>query len=135
VPDYRWHVYTLADPRTGEVRYVGETRGFRNRQGMHLSTPRRARLVGRRLMPLEAWVLELLDAGLAPAMTSLAAFDDYPPQGDRREIEGLCIERHAARGARLFNVRLMPRGVAHGAAEGSRPLLPVQMATRSAART
>lgn len=62
----KWIIYTLSDPRTGEVRYVGRT--FRGRQRLveHLSKAKRGGRTYR-----DCWIKSLLVLGLRPSMTVL----------------------------------------------------------------
>jgi hypothetical protein len=58
-----WIIYTLADPRTGEIRYVGMTFRKRQRLNEHVS---RAATGGR--THRDCWIKSLLDAGLRPTL-------------------------------------------------------------------
>jgi hypothetical protein len=55
------YVYTLADPRTGIVRYVGMTENPIQR--------RRSLLATSATKPLGEWLLELAEAGVTPVFT------------------------------------------------------------------
>lgn len=125
-----WVVYVLRDPRTGEVRYVGETQGHRDpaksaqtRLVAHLAEARRG-FERKKVKPKDAWILSLGAAGL-PVVLSVV--DHYPARPDHlvaRAIERHWIEAHAEEGHRLFNVRMVrvpktQRGGAHGGAKVS----------------
>lgn len=58
-------IYQLRDPRTGAVRYIGKTNNPRKRASEH----RRGKSAGVRV---GAWLAELLAAGLAPIMETIA---------------------------------------------------------------
>lgn len=94
-----WSVYTLHDPRTRKIRYVGIT-----------GQPLRARYAGHLAQgapdcadPKMLWVADLRSRGLLPIMRRVALFD-----GSRKEAEG--AERawmdlvEAKFGADLFNI-------------------------------
>lgn len=60
----RWKIYTLNDPRTGEVRYVGMTHRAA-RLYEHVYRPKRERT------HVACWIKSLSDAGLRPSMVVL----------------------------------------------------------------
>lgn len=84
-------VYTLADPRSGEVRYVGCTiQKLDVRLRIHLTNCQREQ------SPKAAWLRELLTAGLCPLI------DAY---NDTTFSEQDLIRKLTAEGIALLNVR------------------------------
>jgi hypothetical protein len=60
-------IYSLIDPRSGEVRYVGKTlNALSRRLTGHVSEARRKRRLGKHLCHRDNWVLQLVDADLRP---------------------------------------------------------------------
>lgn len=90
----KWIIYTLSNPRTGEVRYVGFTsKGARTRLKGHLD---QARL---KVTHKDKWILSLLSIGLVPALTVLES-----GSGDGwQEAEKRWIAAFRLKGARLAN--------------------------------
>lgn len=71
------YVYTLSDPRTGDVKYVGSTVDPQQRLMGHLyDSPNE---------DLEAWKRELSEDGAEPRMTIISVVTDEPLR--RREAE------------------------------------------------
>lgn len=93
-------VYGLQDPRTGEVRYVGVTRG-------DVSRRRRSHMRCRKGTRKDSWVRALLDDGVYPA---LCVLESNVPDEDlfRREREWVQRVRDAARSP-LVNTSLNAR--------------------------
>lgn len=58
------HIYTLSDPRTGEVRYVGKAFNVKSRLRQHLK-PR----ADQRRTPNTSWLVSLRRAGVEPVLT------------------------------------------------------------------
>lgn len=82
-------VYSLADPRDGKVRYIGQTK-----------QPPEVRARGRYAPRVLAWMAELRDAGLAP---SVAAVREDVPAGDLLAAEREEITRILVAGGTLLN--------------------------------
>src|SRR5690606_25347291 len=85
------YIYTLSDPRTGEVRYVGQTRSRRQRRNAHVNSPQRC---------TSDWVAELRAAGLQPVMETV--WTVYRSR-DMDVAEGWWYHRYLERGAPLLN--------------------------------
>lgn len=94
-PAPKWaRIYTLADPRTSEVRYVGMTiRSLKVRLAGHL---RNCRLENNQRAH---WIRSLQDAGVIPVITEV----DYVPVERFSETERQWIAFYRAQGARLVN--------------------------------
>lgn len=90
-------VYALVDPRTSQVRYVGETvRKGSTRFAQHVRTARQ-----QTTPPVNAWIRGLLDAGIAPVMVEIEEFSEKPAM---HESEVFWIEQFRAMGAALLNI-------------------------------
>ena len=114
-----WIIYALSDPRTGEVRYIGETYGGHGRANEETA---RARLAGHlaesrlafersKVRPKHAWLLAVCSEGL-PVVVSVV--DWYPTRGGlafRRTVERQWVDAFLDEGHRLLNVRLHPTRV------------------------
>jgi hypothetical protein len=63
----RWHIYTLSDPRTGEVRYVGKTQKAdpKKRLNSHISDA----VMGKDQTRCGRWKRSLLADGVRPVLT------------------------------------------------------------------
>lgn len=85
-------IYTLSDPRNGEVRYVGVTAGT-------LETRLKGHLRYKGKDHRTAWVRSLLAAGVKPVITEIAVV----PFATRGDTEQEWIARYRASGARLTN--------------------------------
>lgn len=92
-----WEIYALADPRTGEVRYVGVThRGSARRLVEHLS---RARKGGR--THRDCWIRSLLSAGVSPTMAVIEVGNGVGWQSAERKWiahHALSVVNHTAGG-------------------------------------
>jgi len=89
-------IYGLIDPRTSQLRYVGQTtRNPRTRLAAHLQTARKntSSYVG-------AWARGVLDAGFAPDMVVIEV---HAHQEGANEAECFWIEYFRAVGCRLVN--------------------------------
>lgn len=85
-------VYVLADPRTGEIRYIGRTvRGVATRFRLHLDEART------RSYPLHRWIERLRKHGLKPIPVVVA-------RGVPHDYETELCEALVARGVHLLNV-------------------------------
>lgn len=90
------HIYTLKDPVTGAVRYVGATtNALRVRLHHHTMAAK-----GRRKSKLALWFKSLLDVGSMPAAE---AIETVPADGDWPEAEKRWIAHFRAEGADLVN--------------------------------
>lgn len=88
------YIYTLADPRTNEVRYVGKTHDMHQRFSKHIRDKRRAHKWH--------WINSLLVLGLKPVMEIIEEITD---QNDStwQESERFWIETLRFYGCRLVN--------------------------------
>src|ERR1019366_3930855 len=94
-------IYTLSDPRTLEVRYVGmTTKTLKERLKGHL---RNVREKNHRAF----WIRSLLAAGVRPEIAEL----EIVPVGDRAAAERRWIEFYLAQGADLVNATLGGEGL------------------------
>ena len=93
-------VYVLKDPRSGKIRYVGQTRMLLDeRLRYHLKAPRKRIARGRqRLSPVELWIAELIGQDLSP---QIAAIDH---DGIWDISEAVWIDRISRDGGDLLNV-------------------------------
>jgi hypothetical protein len=88
------YIYALHDPRTGDVRYVGQTTDPRGRLSSHLHTA-----LKQRPAPRDKWIASLRSMGLAPQWQTLDIVDtDKWVQAERD-----AIGRHRALGCQLTN--------------------------------
>ena len=85
-------IYALGDPRSGEIRWVGQTVDPAMRLAHHCSGPG---------APTQAWIRELKAAGLRPRMTLL----ERCAAEESRELERCYLETIEASGDRLLNVK------------------------------
>lgn len=89
-------VYALVDPRSREIRYVGETiRKGQARLRQHIRTA-----AEKTTPPVNAWIRSLAQAGLAPEMIEIEAFASRP---EVSEGEIYWMEQFRAMGANLLN--------------------------------
>lgn len=88
-------IYTLSDPRTEVVRYVGQSTRIKNRYAVHVSPFTKDDKSRRR-----AWIVDLLSEGLKPVL-SIAEECDLSELNAREEF---WIEHYRAQGANLLNV-------------------------------
>lgn len=94
------NIYTLADPRTGDVRYVGQSRNLSSRFKKHRTTTESDGLLR------YAWVQELKEHGLLPVMHVVEVVDDDKALHEEHKW----IMFYAHRRCRLFNRELYPCG-------------------------
>jgi len=99
-------IYGLADPRCGEIRYVGKT----NNPAVRYKPHRAARVEGNGR--LRAWLQELKVQSVLPEMRILETVDDE----SWRQAEKKWIEELRAQGADLFNLVAGGGGVTLGCA-------------------
>lgn len=108
-----WSIYTLADPRTGAVRYVGATCAPETRLDSHMADARRCRRGRRRPphTPKQAWLVELDRLGLTPALVVIDTYPERPEAPASTTIEHQWIRAFLDEGADLTNIHGDP--VAH----------------------
>ena len=85
-------IYGLADPETGEVRYIGKAASPKRRYAGHLRETRRK-------TPLYCWIASLTKRGLKPSLVIL-----IEASADWRADEKRLIAEARSRGERLLNV-------------------------------
>lgn len=100
-----WCVYTLADPRTSAVRYVGQTLGAAGRLDGHSSE---ARARSARVTPKVAWLRELNALGLGPIVAVVDTYRDERSAAGRQAVERQWIDAFVEAGADLVNVHGNP---------------------------
>lgn len=104
-----WSVYTLADPRTGAVRYLGETiQSARGKVRNHVGQALAARRVGS-ATPTHDWILDLVGAGLLPEIRVVDWYPSRPTEkGQRLALERQWIEAFVEAGHALLNIKSHP---------------------------
>jgi len=90
------YIYTLADPRTGEVRYVGKTFDLRQRFFDHIC---KSKKTDKR----KSWIKSLRNLGLKPVMEVLETLENCDEYG-WQETESFWIEILRFYGCRLTNL-------------------------------
>lgn len=93
------YIYALADPRTGEIRYIGQTYMPQTRLMGHLSEARTAYVC----LEKRAWLLELMSIGLVPQMIIL----EQTSQSELRKRERAWVNHFKAQGCDLVNYALV----------------------------
>lgn len=89
------HIYTLCDPRTGDIRYVGQTRQYPGvRLSQHVAGSKR----GRR--HIDHWIAKLLREGARPQLVVIETVETRE-DADAREI--FWIAHHRTLGCDLCN--------------------------------
>jgi len=67
-PSRTHYIYTLSDPRTKQVHYVGQTNNPKERLSAHKTNGKRSLSGKLKLSPLNLWLGELASEGLSPKM-------------------------------------------------------------------
>ncbi|KKL28191.1 hypothetical protein LCGC14_2377630 [marine sediment metagenome] len=110
-------IYTLSDPRSGDVRYVGQTGDLHLRMIAHMSEARtvlRTQRIGHRTPEdLYEWIAELIQERTEPVVVEIDRLDcdgTYETCGclsycqGASDIEEACIADLEERGSNLFNI-------------------------------
>lgn len=94
-------IYTLTDPRTEEVFYVGQSVNPKERYGTHIYTRKKVmpRQVG--LTPTQERICEICDSGLKPIMSIIDTADGFT---ESRQKEDHWIRTFRAEGKTLTNI-------------------------------
>lgn len=92
------YIYTLSDPRTGQVRYVGKTFDLRGRLYQHLHDVVRGVNTKK-----TAWIKSLLKLGFKPLIESVETYPDSCVS-DWEEAERFWIETFSFYGFKLVNL-------------------------------
>jgi len=95
-------IYTLADPRTGEVRYVGKTIDTYYRLARHISDAKRSTRRHK-----DAWLKGIVNIGLSPVLEVLDECTDE----DWKLVEQYWISQFKSWGFKLLNETLGGEGV------------------------
>lgn len=90
-----YHIYTLIDPQTNNIRYVGMSQNAYKRYGGHLIIP------SKNLTKKDLWVQEILSAGLAP---TLCIIETLTTKEEAEQREGYWIHHYAQKDPTLLNV-------------------------------
>ena len=123
--DRKWEIYTMADPRNGEVRYVGVTHIARKRFNRHIAEARRGLRTHR-----HDWIRSLLKCDLIPAYSVIEQ-----GLGDRwAEAECRWIEHYRQIGFDLTNLTSGGEGT-HGYIPGAETREKMAAAKRGRQRT
>lgn len=93
-------IYSLSDPDTLAVRYVGQTNAPRTRWIKHLSNAKAAAKGHRPQSHVGRWVLDLAAKGARPVLTILEGVESHAQAAAR---ESHWIERLSGEGAALLN--------------------------------
>jgi hypothetical protein len=97
-------IYVLSDPRTMELRYVGQTnRPVERRLQQHIRDARKQTIIYS-----SAWINGILDSGLKPDLTIIEEYDD-PVIAD--EAEQFWIQYFRSIGCRLVNRAIGGRSI------------------------
>ena len=89
------YVYTLSDPRTNEVRYIGKTLYLNNRFSNHLATSKFGK------SHKKNWIKNLLKNNLKPVIEVLEEFDN---EEDTLKAEAYWIQQFKAWNFKLTNL-------------------------------
>jgi hypothetical protein len=96
LPESKYIVYGLIDPRTDEIRYVGKTITGVKRLRAHIKEARRGKVTTHK----NRWIQSLLAAGVKPRLDVLQSALD--PQ-ELNALEQLWIKTYREKGANLTN--------------------------------
>lgn len=88
------YIYTLSDPNTGVIKYVGKTVNIKQRYSAHVSDAR----IGKKNNLVSNWIKSLLNKGLKPTMEII---DEV--QGDWEWLEQYWISQFRTWGFKLKN--------------------------------
>lgn len=100
--------YSLSDPVTKEVRYIGVTTSKLNvRYAQHKYN---ATNISRRTTPIAKWFYSLLNKGIAPTINIVSIFKDYKNSNLWELIEQCLIKQHT----NLLNLHEGGKGVVKG---------------------
>lgn len=98
------YIYTLTDPLTNEIYYIGKTENVEKCYSQHCSNPRRA---AKGNVYLTRWLLSLTDLGMKPIITVIDTVPDiYGGPGPRDEgsfRKKRLVEVYWAKGHPLLN--------------------------------
>lgn len=92
-------IYTLSDPDTGKVRYVGQTISTRARISNHVSD---CQGDGKK----QQWIRSLVETGKEPVMTAICSI----PAEYADQVETALIQAYKLAFPDLLNVGVAPRG-------------------------
>lgn len=95
-------IYGLADPDSGEVRYVGKAKDPEKRRDQHVSEVRNRSAANGRHFELFAWIESLLEADKEPALVRLEEVEETPDDA-WRVAEDRWIARFRREHGRLTN--------------------------------
>lgn len=90
-----WHIYTLTDPRTDAIRYVGWSFDVARRLSAHVSTAKNT------ISHKSHWIRGLITLGLRPIATIVES-----GCGDWQEAEKRWIAHHLSIGTKLTNMTI-----------------------------
>jgi predicted GIY-YIG superfamily endonuclease len=99
--DNTYYVYTLTDPRTNKIRYVGVTTNPQHRLRCHISGSKHGKYRAE-------WLLELKADGVKPEMNIVAQAEN---EADGLDLEKEWIENLSASGHDLVNGRKPAKSV------------------------
>lgn len=83
------YIYTLSDPDSGEVRYVGKANNVSKRLATHIRDSRRSN------RPVCNWVAKLVNGGKVPVITTIATCSSESWQEEERRQISLYRSNHS----------------------------------------